>query len=153
MPFSKPANYHLVHWCAADDAPEMQQQTAEEPLTAEVEAEAPSDRGSTQVEQQEEELPTATAEAGKIPSEDPDMSTEAVSGEPADPPPAATEDTQPQASFEETPEQPVADPPSLATPEPEAVAAAAAPVELLDPAVDPELKPASLSSQSEESIR
>lgn len=131
----------------------MQQHTAEEPLPAVV-AEAPSDRGSTQADQGQEEVPAATAEAADVPAEDQEIRTEAAWDEPAKPPPGTTEDTQPQAPSEETSEQPKAEAPSLATPEPEAAAAEeSTPVELLDPVGDPELKPASLSSQSEESIR
>ena len=139
----------------ADDAIEMQQHTAVESQPADMEAGASSDIGGTRVVEGRIGLPAATAEAAEVPTDAWGVSTEAASGGSAEPPPGVTEDTQPQASSEETSEQPVAETPSLATPEPEATAAAqaAAPVELLDPVLDPELKPASLSSQSEESIR
>ena len=131
----------------------MQSQAAEEPPLPKTEAEAPSDERITQVAQEPEELPPAAAEAVEIPADVQDISAER---EPEGDirPVAPTEYMQLQATSNiAAPEQPAAEELAVATHDPEPAATAAASVEMLDPVNDSNLKPASLSSQSEETIR
>ena len=145
----------------------MHSRTAEQPLAVEEGTEALLNRANEQVAQEPGELPSTEAESAETQADAQDASMDSTTEENNTPPPADTEDFPAQAAApseaapqEATPEDPAADGTAaedtyLATPDPEAASAEAAgiPAQLLDPADDGSVKPASLSSQSEESIR